>query len=93
MGITIDDEKPREPQIITDNANEAKLTLQNFIFNNLNSTRCANLLLFIGVLDGNVDFVERALDNGADINHAMSVEEKRILEVAGYNLTLERNTT
>ena len=93
MVLTIDDEKPREPQIITDNANEAKLTLQEFILGNLDKARCANLLLFIGVLDGNVDFVERALDNGADVNHMMSVEEKRILEVAGYNLTLERNTT
>jgi hypothetical protein len=77
MAIALDEKR-------TDN--EAKLTLQEFILGNLDKARCATLLLFIGVLDGNVDFVERALDKGADINHAMTGQEKRILKMVGYKL-------
>jgi len=72
--------------IVTDNANEAQKVLRNFILENLDKPRCATMLLFIGVLDGNVDFVERALDKGADINHVMTIQEMRILKVAGFNI-------
>ena len=84
--MSIDDEKPREPQIVTDNANESQKVLRNFILENLDKPRCANMLLFIGVLSNNVDDVTHALDNGADVDHAMTAQEKRILTVAGFNL-------
>lgn len=84
--MSIDDEKPREPQIVTDNANESQKVLRNFILENLDKPRCANMLLFIGCLTDNVDDVTRALDNGADVDHEMTAQEKRILTVAGFNL-------
>ena len=84
--MSIDDEKPREPQIVTDNANESQKVLRNFILENLDKPRCATMLLFIGCLTGSYDDVKQALDNGADLNHAMTAQEKRILNVAGFNL-------
>ena len=66
--------------------NESQKVLRNFILENLDKPRCATMLLFIGCLTGNVDDVTRALDNGADVHHAMTVQEKRILKVAGFNI-------
>ena len=65
---------------------DPKETLLNFVLSNLDKPRCAQLLLFIGVFDQNVQQVEQALDNGAHVNHSMTSTEKRILEVAGYSI-------
>ena len=84
--MNIDDETPHEPQNIIDNANEAKKVLRDFILENLDKPRCANMLLFIGCLTNSVDDVGHALNNGADINHVMSEQELRILKVAGFDI-------
>ena len=65
---------------------DPKQVLLNFILGHLNKPRCAQLLLFIGVFDQNVQLVEQALDKGASVNHSMTGTEKRILEVAGYSI-------
>ena len=65
---------------------DPKQVLIDFVLNNLDKPRCAQLLLFIGVFDDNVQFVEQALDKGAHVNHSMTGGEKRILEAAGYNI-------
>ncbi len=81
--MNIDDEKSREPQIVTD---EAQKILRDFILENLDKPRCANMLLFIGCLTDSVDDVKQALDNGAGVDHIMTVEEKTILKAAGFNI-------
>lgn len=63
-----------------------KQALLNFVLNNLDKPRCAQLLLFIGVFDDNVQQVEQALDKGASVNHSMTSAERRILEAAGYSI-------
>ena len=63
-----------------------KQTLINFILDHLDKPRCAQLLLFIGIFDQNVQLIEQALDKGASVNHSMTGGEKRILEVAGYSI-------
>mgnify|MGYP001490519875 CR=1 FL=1 len=65
---------------------DPKQVLIDFVLNNLDKPRCAQLLLFIGVFDDNVQFVEQALDKGAHVNHSMTGGEKRILEAAGYSI-------
>ena len=72
---------------MTQDTNEdPKQALLNFVLNNLDKPRCAQLLLFIGIFDDNVQQVEQALDNGAHVNHSMTGGEKRILEAAGYSI-------
>ena len=72
---------------MTQDTNEdPKQALLNFVLNNLDKPRCAQLLLFIGVFDQNVQLVEQALDKGASVNHSMTGGEKRILEAAGYSI-------
>ena len=65
---------------------DPKQALLNFVLNNLDKPRCAQLLLFIGVFDENVQLVEQALDKGASVNHSMTGGERRILEAAGYSI-------
>ena len=69
-----------------DNSEDPKEALLQFVLNNLDKPRCAQLLLFIGVFDQNVQQIEQALDNGAHVNHSMTSAEKRILEIAGYSI-------
>lgn len=64
-----------------------KQALLNFILDHLDRPRCAQLLLFIGVFDENVQLVEQALDKGARVNHSMTDGERRILEAAGYSIS------
>ena len=66
-----------------------KQALLNFVLDNLDKPRCAQLLLFIGVFDDNVQLVEQALDNGAHVHQCMTIAEKRILEVAGYSMPIQ----
>ncbi len=75
-------------KIINDSANaeQAQKVLRNFILENIDKPRCATMLLFIGCLTGSYDDVTQALDNGADVDHVMTVQEKRILKVAGFNI-------
>ncbi len=75
-------------KIINDSANaeQAQKVLRNFILENIDKPRCATMLLFIGCLTGSYDDVKQALDNGADVDHVMTVQEKRILKVAGFNI-------
>ena len=70
----------------SENAEEAQKVLRNFILENIDKPRCATMLLFIGCLTGSYDDVKQALDNGADVDHVMTVQEKRILKVAGFNI-------
>lgn len=65
---------------------DPKQTLLNFILDHLDRPRCAQLLLFIGVFDENVQLVEQALDKGAHVNQNMTGGEKRILEAVGYSI-------
>ena len=65
---------------------DPKQALLNFILDHIDRPRCAQLLLFIGVFDQNVQLVEQALDKGASVNHSMTGGEKRILEAAGYSI-------
>ncbi len=65
---------------------DPKQTLLNFIQDHLDRPRCAQLLLFIGVFDQNVQLVEQALDKGASVHHRMTGGERRILEAAGYSI-------
>lgn len=72
---------------MTQDTNEdPKQALLNFVLNNLDKPRCAQLLLFIGIFDDNVQQVEQALDNGAHVNRSMTGGERRILEAAGYSI-------
>ncbi len=70
----------------SENAEEAQKVLRDFILENIDKPRCATMLLFIGCLTGSYDDVKQALDNGADVDHVMTVQEKRILKVAGFNI-------
>ena len=72
---------------MTQDTNEdPKQALLNFVLNNLDKPRCAQLLLFIGVFESNTQLLEQALDKGAHVNHCMTGGEKRILEAAGYSI-------
>lgn len=73
---------------MTQDTNEdPKQSLLNFVLDHLDRPRCAQLLLFIGIFDDNVQQVEQALDNGAHLNHRMTGGERRILEAAGYSIS------
>lgn len=65
---------------------DPKQVLLNFVLDHLDRPRCAQLLLFIGVFDENVQFVEQALDKGAHANQPITRVERRILEAAGYSM-------
>ena len=67
-------------------APDPKQALLNFVLDHLDRPRCAQLLLFIGVFDQNVQLVEQALDKGAHVNQPITRVERRILEVAGYSI-------
>lgn len=67
-------------------APDPKQALLNFVLDNLDKPRCAQLLLFISVIDNNVQLLEQALDNGAHVNQPLRGAERRILEVAGYSI-------
>lgn len=69
-----------------DLSQDPKQVLLNFVLDHIHMPNCAQLLLFIAVFEQNVELVEQALDNGAHVNQPMTGTEKRILEVAGYNI-------
>lgn len=65
---------------------DPKQVLLNFVLDHLDRPRCAQLLLFISVIESNTQLLEQALDKGAHANQPMTSAERRILEVAGYSI-------
>ena len=57
-------------------APDPKQALLNFVLDNLDKPRCVQLLLFISVIDSNVQLLEQALDKGAHVNQPITRVEK-----------------
>lgn len=69
-----------------DTSEDPKQALLNFLLDHLDKPNCVQLLLFISVFEQDLQLLEEALDKGASVNHSMTGVERRILEVAGYNI-------
>ena len=70
----------------------SKEKIIDIIINNINTNKNrdfnATVLLFIGVILQNVDYVQLSLDNGASVNASITPEIRYILKEIGHPIEI-----